>query len=322
MPTMLVKGLGRASWVTLLAALLVFGFAAKSQGQTPGGLEVIRLRPNIHVIAGAGGNIVVQTGEDGVLVVGAGNGTMTKSVIAEIRKLSDKPIRYLINTSGHPDEVGGNKELAAAGQQFGRLNTAGLFNTGAMIVAHENVMLRMVNEPSESWPAETFLAPLKTLFMNGEGIEVRHRPEAYSNGDTTVFFRRSDVIVVGELIDTNRFPMIDTTHGGSVGGLLRALNELIWEAIPQTPLAWRDGGTLVVPARGRIYERDDVVQYRDMVAIVRDRVQGMIDRGLTKQQAVAANPAKGYVTWYGTDKAWTTRSFVEAVYTSLTEKKR
>jgi glyoxylase-like metal-dependent hydrolase (beta-lactamase superfamily II) len=297
------------------------GLSVPARGQQTGVLEVIELRPNIHMITGAGGNIVVQSGEDGVVVVGAGNGRMTQAVIAEIRKLSGLPIRYVINTSGHPDEVGGNLELAAAGRQLGRLATGGVFSEGAMIVGHENVMLRMINEPSKSWPAETFFNRLKTMFLNGEGIEVRYRPDAYSNGDTTVFFRRSDVIVAGELIDARRFPTIDIANGGSVQGLLQALNDLIWEAIPQTPLAWRDGGTLVVPARGRVYERDDIVQYRDMVTVIRDRIQEMIDGGMTKQQVVAANPARGYVAWYGTDKSWTTNMFVEAIYTSLAEKK-
>lgn len=321
MLTTIVRGLGRVSCSAAFAGVLAMATAEAAQVQLPSKPEVIQLRPSIYVIGGAGGNIVVQVGDDGVVVVGAGNGSMTKEVISEIRKLSDKPIRYVINTSGHPDEVGGNKELAAAGQQFGRPNTGGLFNGGAMILAHENVMLRMVNEPSESWPSETFFTSLKTMFLNGEGIEIRYRPGAYSDGDVTVFFRRSDVIVAGELIDASRFPMIDVAHGGSVRGLLQALNDLVWEAIPQTPLAWRDGGTLVVPARGRVYERDDVVQYRDMVTTVTDRVQGMIDRGFSKDQVVAANPAKGYVTWFGLDKGWTTRMFVEAIYTSLTDKK-
>jgi glyoxylase-like metal-dependent hydrolase (beta-lactamase superfamily II) len=301
--------------------IFAIGAAGAAHGESRQDLEVIQLRPHIHLIAGAGDNIVVQTGEDGVVVVGAGDGKSSAAVLDAIRKLSDKPIRYIINTSGHPDEVGGNKELAVAGKQFGQVTTGGLFSGGAMIVAHENVMLRMVNEPSESWPAETFFSRIKTMFLNDEGIEIRSRPAAYSNGDTTVFFRRSDVIVTGQLIDATRFPTIDIEHGGSVQGLLQALNDLIWEAIPQVPLAWRDGGTLVVPARGRVYERDDVVQYRDMVTIVRDRVQAMIDRGMTKAQVVAANPAKGYTTWFGTDKTWTSNMFVDAIYTSLSDKK-
>ena len=308
-------------WGAPLTMIFAIGVASSAHCESRAELEVIELRPNIHLIAGAGDNIVVQTGEDGVVVVGAGDGKSTEAVLNAIRKLSDKPIRYILDTSGHPDEVGGNQKLAAAGKQFGQATTGGLFNEGAMIVAHENVMLRMANGPSEAWPAETFFSRIKTMFLNGEGIEIRSRPAAYSNGDTTVFFRRSDVIVAGQLIDATRFPTIDIEHGGSVQGLLQALNDLIWEAIPQVPLAWRDGGTLVVPARGRVYERDDIVQYRDMVTIVRDRVKGMIDRGMTKPQVLAANPAKGYLTWFGTDKTWTAAMFVDAIYTSLSDKK-
>lgn len=280
-------------------------------------LAVIELRPNVHLITGAGANIVVQAGEDGVMVVGAGDGRRTEEVLAEIRKLSAGPIRYVINTSAALSQIGGNQVIATAGRQFGRPATGGVFSDGAMILSHENVTFRLRDLPTEAWPGETYLNEKKTMFVNGEGIEVAYRPAAHSDGDSTVFFRRTDVIVVGELIDANRFPVIDVENGGSVQGLLKALNELIWQAIPQTPLAWRDGGTLVVPARGRVYERDDIVQYRDMVTIIRDRVQVLIDQGKTLPQVLEANPAKGYVAWYGGDPTWSARHFVEAVYLSL-----
>lgn len=323
----LTKGRGAPLLIAALVAWIGPALAGqapvRSSGRpvaaAPAPLEVIELRSNVHLIVGAGNHIVVQTGPDGVLIIGAGNGKSTDAVLAEIRKLSDKPIRYLIGTGGSPDEIGGNQGLAAAGERFGAVNTGGIFNEGAVIVGHENVMARLADAPSESWPSETFFTGLKTMYLNDEGIEIRHRPNASSDADTTVFLRKSDVIVVGELIDPDRFPFIDRAHGGSINGLLKALNALIWEAISQGPLAWRDGGTLVVPARGRVYERDDVVQYRDMLTIIRDRVQALIEKGMTKQQVLGANPAKGYVNWYGTDKTWDADKFVEAVYDSLTE---
>ncbi len=308
------RGLLTVCWVGM--GLLVGGVVDASQQTT---LEVLALRENVHLITGAGNNIVLQTGDDGVLVIGAGNGKATEAVLAEIRKISNKPIRYLVDTGPNAEEVGGNQAIAAAGERFGAIQTGGIFNEGAIIVAHENVMNRMSDAPSDAWPSETFFTSLKTMFLNNEGIEIRHRPAASSDGVTTVFLRRSDVIVAGELIDADRFPQIDVARGGSINGLLKALNELVWEAIPQVPLAWRDGGTLVVPARGRVYERDDVVQYRDMLTVIRDRVQALIQKGATKQQVIAANPAIGYVRRYGSDKAWDANAFVEAVYESLME---
>jgi glyoxylase-like metal-dependent hydrolase (beta-lactamase superfamily II) len=302
----------------VLAVLLALGVAHGSDA-APAALEVIQLRPNIHMISGAGGNIVVQSGDDGVVVVNTGDGSLTAAVLAEIGKISNRPVRYIINTNGARDEFGGNAEIAKAGAAF---SSAGAATAGPAIVSHETAALRMSDLDPAGFPNETFFTRVKTLFLNGEGIEILHRPNAYSDGDVTVFFRRSDVIVAGELIDANRFPVIDIEHGGSVQGLLAALNALIWEAIPQTPLAWRAGGTYVVPARGRVYERDDVVQYRDMTTVIRDRIQELVAARKTKAQVVSANPAKGYVNWYGTDKAWNADAFVQAIYTSLTEKKQ
>lgn len=303
------------------AGLFEAGMAIAAQPRTPPAptprVETLQLREHVYMVTGAGNNIVFQTGNDGVLVIGAGNGRATDAVLAEIRKVTDRPIRYLINTGAAAEEIGGNQAIAAAGERFGAAQTGGIFNEGAIIIAHEDVATRMSDGPSEAWPSETFFPVLKTMYMNGEGIEIRHRPASASDGVVTVFLRKSDVIIAGELIDTERFPKIDVAHGGSVDGLLTALNSLVWEAISTIPLPWRDGGTLVVPARGRVYERDDVVQYRDMVTVVRDRVRDLIANGLTKQQVIAANPAKGYVNWFGADRTWTANQFVEAVYESL-----
>ena len=159
--------------------------------------------------------------------------------------------------------------------------------------------------------------------MNGEGIQVLHQPAAHSDGDSIVFFRRSDVVVTGEIFDTTRFPVIDIDHGGSVKGELAALNGLIDLVLPQTPLAFRDGGTLVVPGRGRISDQADLVDNRDMVTIVRDVVQSLMSRGMTRAQVVAASPAKGYERRFGaTSGPWTTTMFVEAVYRSLEQEKK
>ena len=145
---------------------------------------------------------------------------------------------------------------------------------------------------------------------------------AHSDADSIVFFRRSDVVVAGDVIDTNRFPVIDIAKGGSVAGEIDALNRIIELAIPPGPFVFLGGGTYVIPGHGRICTQFDVVEYRDMIVIIRDVIEDMIRRGMTLDQIQAASPAKPFERQYGaTSGDWTTRNFVEAVYKSLTGKK-
>ena len=156
------------------------------------------------------------------------------------------------------------------------------------------------------------------MYLNGEGIEVLHQPSAHSDGDAIVFFRRSDVVVAGDVLDTTRFPVIDVARGGSIDGEIAALNRLVDLAIPSVPIVSREEGTLVIPGHGRVCDQLDVVEYRDMVTIVRDRVRDLIRAGASLDQVKAAAPARGYTRRYGSDTgAWTTSAFVEAVYRSL-----
>lgn len=304
---------------------------AAASGSPPAGIEVIPLRPNFFVVAGAGGNIGVQTGPDGVVVVDSGTAASSTAVIAEIKKLSERPIRYIINTSADADHVGGNEALAKAGQTILNLNNAqlsGLTNGGAAaILAAEGVLTRMSAPtgqaspyPTASWPTETFAHRRSYMYLNGEGIETLHQPSAHSDGDSLVFFRRSDVVMAGEIIDATRFPVIDLARGGGIQGEIDALNRLVELAIPNFPLVWQEGGTYVVPAHGRPYEQIDVVEYRDMVTIIRDRVLALKKAGRTLAQVQAAAPAKGYTRQYGRDTGpWTTAMFIEAIYKSLPE---
>lgn len=297
-----------------------------------GGLEVLQLRPDFHVIAGAGSNIGVQTGPDGVVVVDTGLAEHADAVIAAIKQISSRPIRYVINTSATAHHVGGNEKVAKAGQTIFQLNNAlaaGLTNQGAAaILAAEDVLLRMSAPtgqvapfPAAAWPTETFHQPRSYMRLNGEGIETLRQPAAHTDGDSIVFFRRSDVVVAGDVLDATAFPIIDLQRGGSIQGEIAALNKLVELAIPNFPLVWQEGGTLVVPGHGHVYEQLDVVEYRDMVTIIRDRVQAMIDKGLTLDQVKAAAPTQGYTRRYGSDSgSWTTSMFVEAVYRSLNNK--
>lgn len=296
---------------------------------TPDALEVLQLRPNFYLIAGAGSNIAVQTGPDGVVVVDTGVAERAGDVVAAIRQVSDRPIRYVINTSATSHHVGGNETVARAGRTIFQMNNAlaaGLTNQGAAaILAAEDVLLRMSAPtgetapfPAAAWPTETFHQRRSYMYLNGEGIETLRQPSAHSDGDAVVFFRRSDVVVAGDVLDATGFPVIDLTRGGSVQGEIDALNRLVELAIPSFPLVWQEGGTLVIPGHGHVYEQIDVVEYRDMVTIIRDRVQALIDQGLTLDQVRAARPTQGYTRRYGADTGpWTTDMFVEAVYRSL-----
>jgi glyoxylase-like metal-dependent hydrolase (beta-lactamase superfamily II) len=176
--------------------------------------------------------------------------------------------------------------------------------------------------PAGAWPTETFHYARKYMYMNGEGIEVLHQPAAHTEGDAFVFFRRSDVVMAGDVLDTRQFPVIDVERGGSIQGAIAALNRLSELAIPSGPIVSREAGTIVVPGHGRLCDQYDVIEYRDMVTIVRDRVRDLIAAGRSLEQVKAAAPAKGYVGRYGNERgAWTADRFVEAVYTSLAKEK-
>lgn len=308
---------------------LLFAQRAQQESQVEGGLEVLQLRPDFYMIAGAGGNIGVRTGPDGAVVVDTGTAEKADDVVAAIKRLTKQPIRYVINTSATSHHVGGNEKVARAGRTIFQLTNpiaAGLTNQGAAaILAAENVLRRMSAPtgqtapfPAAAWPTETFHQRRSYMYLNGEGIETLRQPAAHTDGDSVVFFRRSDVVVAGDILDATGFPVIDLARGGSIQGEIDALSRLVELAIPSFPLVWQEGGTLVIPGHGRVYEQLDVVEYRDMVTIIRDRVQAMIDKGLTLEQVQAASPTQGYTRRYGTDKGpWTTSMFVEAIYRSL-----
>jgi len=306
---------------------------ATSNATSPGGLEVLEVRPNFFVIAGAGGNIGVQVGEDGVVVVDAGSTARASAVVAAIKRITPKPIRYVIDTGPDADHVGGNEALSQAGETLFPSNRIGgqqrdFTGPVAAILATEGVLQRMTAAGSTpayaagAWPTETFHYARKYMFMNGEAIEVLHQPAAHSDSDAIVFFRRSDVVMAGDVLDARQFPVIDVDRGGSIQGEIAALDRLSELAVPSGPIVSREAGTIVVPGHGRLYDQYDVIEYRDMVAIIRDRVRDLIAAGRSLEAVKAAGPAKGYAGRYGNaGGAWTTDRFVEAVYRSLVKEK-
>jgi len=332
--------LARAAVLFLTVVLIVrAGIRAITAAQRPatepvneaGDLEVLQLRQNFHMIAGAGGNIGVQIGQDGIVVVDAGTIAQADGVVAAIKKLSPQPIRYVMDTGPDFDHVGGNEKVSKSGRTLFTTNNPfgeGMTNGGAAaILSAEKVLTRMsapsgktAPYPTAAWPTETFDQRRRYMYLNDEGIEVLHQPAAHTDGDSFVFFRRSDVVMAGDVFDMTRFPVIDAARGGSVQGEIDALNRLIEIAIPSVPIVSREAGTIVVPGHGRVCDQLDVVEYRDMVTIVRDRIRDLIKEGKTLEQIQATSPTRGYTRRYGSDSgAWTTKMFVEAVYKSLAQ---
>jgi glyoxylase-like metal-dependent hydrolase (beta-lactamase superfamily II) len=314
-----------AAVVAVCAALSLVQTAASQTAAAPSNnLEVIEVRPSFFVIAGAGGNIGVQVGEDGVVVVDAGAAANSPAVLAAIKRISPKPIRYVIDTGPDADHVGGNEALAKAGEKlFGSRN--GVQNgtdTVVPILSAEGVLRHMSKSPAASWPTEVFHYARHAMYLNGEALEVLHQAAAHTDSDVFVFFRRSDVVIAGDVLDTRQFPVIDVDRGGSIQGEIAALNRLVEIAVPSVPVVSREAGTIVVPGHGRLCDQFDVVEYRDMVTIIRDRVRDLIKSGKSLAEVKAAQPAKGYMGRYGNPGgSWTTDHFIEAVYRSLAKEK-
>jgi glyoxylase-like metal-dependent hydrolase (beta-lactamase superfamily II) len=291
-------------------------------------VRTLHVQGNVHLLVGAGGNATVQAGDEGVLIVDSQFAEVSPRFLAAIGELSAKPIRYLVNTHAHADHTGGNEPLARAGRTrtggvvVGQIGT-GIIDTAA-IIAHENTLNRMAAAnpalPFAALPTDTFFTSRKDMLFNGEGIELLHMPNAHTDGDTIVFFRRSDVIATGDLFVTTSYPVIDKERGGSIQGFIAALNRILEIAIPSNVM---EGGTMIVPGHGRVADEMDVVEYRDMVTIVRDRIQHMIDQGLTLGQVQAARPTLDFDPRYGADTGpWTTAQFVETVYRDLSDARR
>jgi glyoxylase-like metal-dependent hydrolase (beta-lactamase superfamily II) len=281
-------------------------------------IHVEPVQRNIYLLARSGGNITVQVGNEGVLMVDSGFEQLVPKVMAEIRKLSNGPIRYIINTHMHPDHVGGNAAIWRMSPHDPALPIK--------IIAHENVLNRLTAAPQaqriseEGWPVDEYATPQKTLHFNNEAIIIYHEPNAHTDGDSLVLFRGSDVISTGDIFVTNSYPVIDLANGGSINGTIQALNNILDLAIPEFRL---EGGTMIVPGHGRLSDSADVAYYRDMVTIVRDRIQDMLKRDMTLDQVKAARPTRDYDPRYGaTSGFWTTDAFVEAVYRSLAGEKK
>jgi glyoxylase-like metal-dependent hydrolase (beta-lactamase superfamily II) len=305
-------------------------FAGAAVAQQNQEIHVLPVQGNVYMLVGDGGNITVQVGKEGVLLVDTGVTQMSDQLLAQIRKLSDRPIRYIINTHVHPDHTGGNEKVAKAGITITGGNVAGNLSDageGAAVLAFQKVLDRMsapaaANEtpiPFGALPTDTYIANEKPMYFNGEGIQIIHQSAAHTDGDSIIFFRKSDVVSTGDIFVPSSYPIIDLARGGGIQGIIDGLNRLIEITIPAEK---QEGGTYVIPGHGRLCDQADVVEYRDMATIIRDRIQNMIRQGMTLEQVKAAKPTRDYDPQYGaTSGFWTTDMFVEAAYKSLTAKK-
>jgi glyoxylase-like metal-dependent hydrolase (beta-lactamase superfamily II) len=285
------------------------------------------------MLSGAGGNVTVQVGDDAVVVVDTGAPSMGDKVLAAIQSLSTNPIVFIINTSIDEEHIGGNpaiakagnKELAgAAGDRTAEI--AGQTRQGASIVAYINVLNRMTEPagnkvaiPKASWPTDPYDSSNWKIF-NDEPIVIYHAAVAHTDGDSFVFFRRSDVVSTGELFVPSRYPVIDESQGGTIDGIIDALTTMIDDVL--VPRENEEGGTYVIPGRGRLCDRTDVTNYRDMLAIIRARIADLVKKGKTLQEVKDAKPTFGFDGLYGVETGpWTTSKFIEAIYRNLTRDK-
>jgi glyoxylase-like metal-dependent hydrolase (beta-lactamase superfamily II) len=273
-------------------------------------IQVFPVQGGVYMLVGGGGNTAVQVGADGILVVDAKLAPQAEGIVAAIRKISDKPIRYVIDTSADQDHTGGNGGLSKLGSTITGGNFAGAnAGWGATIVGHENVAVRMTGDSGGVVPSDTYFSASKDLFFNGEAVRLFHPAKAHTDGDTIVFFRRSDVVSTGDVFTPDRYPVINVEKGGSINGVIGALNQILDMTVPADK---QEGGTMVIPGHGRLCDEADVVEYRDMVTIVRDRIQAAVGKGQTLEQVKAAGLTRDYDPLYGPSD-----QFVEAAYRSL-----
>lgn len=305
-------------------------WAPKLSAPAAGEIQVLPVQGNVHVLIGAGGNITVQAGDDGVMLVDTGLASMSDKVLAAMRTISSRPLRYIVNTTDRADHTGGNPAIADAGETipFREANyTAGpqgALDIGrASIISYYTVLHRMSAPtgktpavPEAGWPDNTYSIPQKRLYFNDEPVVIMHLP-ANSDGNSIVLFRKSDVVSAGDMLDLTGYPIIDLAAGGTIQTMVAAMNGLIDVVVPRANAA---GGTLVVPGHGRIADHAEVVYYRDMLTIVRDRIQDLIKKGMTLAQVQAARPTRDWDARYGKETgSWTTTMFVEAAYRSLSK---
>jgi cyclase len=305
----------------LLAAAACAAATVWLPAQQPPAIRHLHVQKAVHMLVGSAGNTVVQVGDDGVLVVDSQPPDAAPALRAAIQALTPRAIHTIVDTHVLEERPGGDEPLVK------------LRGTGATqqvrVIAHEAVLDRLIKGAADSnrpvgglalnavisLPINsTYTSPGRDFYLNGESVFLYHAPAAHTDGDTIVHFRGSDVLAVGDLFRPDTYPVIDVARGGSVNGLIAALNRILELTVPAR---YQEGGTYVVPGRGRVSDEADVVEYRDMVTIVRDRIRALIGRGMTLAQVKAARPSSDYDPEFGGTGAASPDAFVESIHRSL-----
>jgi glyoxylase-like metal-dependent hydrolase (beta-lactamase superfamily II) len=322
------RALAAAAAVAAGAAMAVGTGALAQQNQNFDSvqIDVVPVRGGVYMLVGAGGNTTIQVGGDGVMVVDTQFAPLGAKLLAAIRSISAAPIRYVVNTHVHGDHIGGNEAISKAGRTRAGGNVVGDLGAAATatagIIAHENVLKRLSQPapgqpqvPFAAWPTETYAVRKRELLFNDEAVQIIHQPGAHTDGDSVVFFRRSDVVAAGDLFTTVMYPFIDVANGGTINGYINALNAILDLTVPSNV---NEGGTMVVPGHGRLCDEQDVIEYRDMATIVRDRIREYVRRGWTIEQVRAAKPTLDFDARYGSDTGfWTTAMFIDTIYQEM-----
>jgi cyclase len=325
-----MQSVAQSKFITLTAVLAAiglagtFGLAQAPQQQAAAGVETAHLQGNVYLATAGGFNAAFSVGTDGVLVADTLPAQYADELVAAIRRVSNGPIRFIFNTHWHPEAIGGNIIVGDAGEIVVAGNFAGQAASQASrayIWGHENMITRLADQegtpgaiPVAAWPTDSFFGDRRDTFFNGESVVMLHQPNAHTDGDSFIQFRRSDVVLTGDVYQSATFPMINIAEGGSIQGVVEALATLLDLTVPAKN---QEGGTIVVPGRGRLADEADVADYYWMTVVIRDRVADAIKRGQTLDQVKAARLAMDYEGRYGRNAAWTTDQFIEAVYTSL-----
>jgi cyclase len=302
----------RLSSSSLVATVVVLFSAPVAVHAQQNRVQAIHVQGNVYMLSGAGANIAVQIGDDGIIVVDTGSRETGNEVLSAIRALSDKPIRWVINTQADVDHTSANEIISQAG-----LTVNG---NPAAIVAHENVLARMSLEDRAvtEWPLNSFFESQRDFYFNGEAVFLYHIPAAHTDGDIMVHFRGSDVLVTGDLFVTTHYPVFDVEMGGGIDGILEGLNLGLDITVPAY---LQEGGTYVIPGHGRVSDEADLVSYRDMVFFVRDRIRYMVEQGMTLNQVLRSEPSLDYDLRYNNDDIpWTSEMFIRAIYRDLAQK--
>jgi len=292
----------------LTSAAAAVALAVPALAQTDFGkvrVKSTELAPGVHVLEGAGGNVGVSAGEDGLILIDDQYAPLTDKILFAVRQFSDQPIRFVINTHFHGDHTGGNEHLG--GQ-------------GAWIVAHDNVRTRMSAEqfsrlfnrktppgPEGGWPVVTFSDNMN-FHLNGHEIHVFHVENAHTDGDAIVHFRNRNVIHMGDCFWNGNYPLIDVGSGGSIRGLIRAADAVLLLA---------DGATRIVPGHGAVGGREELRAYRDMLVEVESRIQPLVTAGQTVDEIARAKPLADLDAKWGGGSFMTPERFLQAVVDDL-----